>query len=62
MFNWDPELSSKKLIIEDDFLTVRVKDGSGFKTSIGDQVSKVTHPLTSHRLSSKVADITSRLN
>ena len=42
MFNWEPELSSKKLIIEDDFLTVRVKDGSGFKTSIGDQVSKVT--------------------
>ena len=42
MFNWDPELSSKKLIIEDDFLTVRVKDGLGFKTSIGDQVSKVT--------------------
>ena len=42
MFNWDPEQSSKKLIIEDDFLTVRVKDGSGFKTSIGDQVSKVT--------------------
>ena len=41
MFNWDPEQSSKKLIIEDDFLTVRVKDGSGFKTSIGDQVSKV---------------------
>jgi len=42
MFNWEQELSSKKLIIEDDFLTVRVKDGSGFKTSIGDQVSKVT--------------------
>jgi len=36
MFNWEQELSSKKLIIEDDFLTVRVKDGSGFKTSIGD--------------------------
>ena len=36
MFNWDSELSSKKLVIEDDFLTVKVKDGSGFKTSIGD--------------------------
>jgi hypothetical protein len=23
---------------EDDFLTIKVKDGSGFKTSIGDQV------------------------
>ena len=38
MFNWDVETSSKKLLIEDDCLTVKVKDGSGFKTSIGDMV------------------------
>ena len=38
MFNWDTDLTSKKLIVEDDLLTIRVKDGSGFKTSIGDQV------------------------
>ena len=36
MFNWDLDLSSKKLVIEEDQLTVKVKDGSGFKTSIGD--------------------------
>lgn len=36
MFNWDTEKSSKKLVIEDDQLTVKVKDGSGFKTSLGD--------------------------
>ena len=38
MFNWDLDLSSKKLVIEEDQLTVKVKDGSGFKTSIGDMV------------------------
>jgi len=38
MFNWDVDTSSKKLLIEDDCLTVKVKDGSGFKTSIGDMV------------------------
>ena len=38
MFNWDADTSSKKLLIEDDCLTVKVKDGSGFKTSIGDMV------------------------
>ncbi len=36
MFNWDTDKSSKKLVIEDDQLTVKVKDGSGFKTSLGD--------------------------
>lgn len=40
MFNWDADTSSKKLLIEDDCLTVKVKDGSGFKTSIGDMVLK----------------------
>ena len=36
IFNWDAERSSKKLTVEDDSLTIKVKDGSGFKTSIGD--------------------------
>lgn len=36
MFNWDTEKSSKKLNIDEDMLTVKVKDGSGFKTSVGD--------------------------
>ncbi len=39
MFGWDKERSSKKLNIDDDELLVKVKDGSGFKTSIGDTVS-----------------------
>ncbi len=38
IFNWDNDRSSKKLAIDDDQLTVKVKDGSGFKTSLGDQV------------------------
>ena len=38
MFNWDNDMTSKKLQIEDDQLTIKVKDGSGFKTSLGDQV------------------------
>jgi len=38
MFNWDNDKSSKKLNIDDDQLTVKVKDGSGFKTSLGDSV------------------------
>lgn len=38
MFNWDSEKSSKKLTVDEDELTVKVKDGSGFKTSVGDQV------------------------
>ncbi len=38
MFNWDNDKSSKKLNIDDDMLTVKVKDGSGFKTSLGDAV------------------------
>ena len=36
MFNWDTDLTSKKLTVEDDQLTIKVKEGSGFKTSIGD--------------------------
>jgi len=40
MFNWDTDKSSKKLLVDDDLLTIKVKDGSGFKTSMGDQVSK----------------------
>jgi hypothetical protein len=36
MFNWDEDCCSKKLLIdEDDQLTIKVKDGSGFKTSLG---------------------------
>ena len=49
MFNWDNEFSSKKLTVEDDQLTIKVKDGSGFKTSVGDQVRlilSVRTPLT----------------
>ena len=38
MFSWDQDRSSKKLVIDEDQLTVKVKDGSGFKTSLGDQV------------------------
>lgn len=36
MFSWDKEKSSKKLNSEEDGLSIKVKDGSGFKTSIGD--------------------------
>ena len=36
IFSWDSDKSSKKLNIDDDLLTVKVKDGSGFKTSFGD--------------------------
>ncbi len=43
MFNWDQDRSSKKLVIEDDQLTIKVKDGSGFKTSLGDQVGTISH-------------------
>ena len=45
MFNWDGDKSSKKLSIDEDCLSVKVKDGSGFKTSVGDQV---TFSLSSH--------------
>lgn len=38
MFNWDSDKSSKKLSIDEDCLSIKVKDGSGFKTSLGDQV------------------------
>jgi len=38
IFNWDNDKSSKKLSIEEDQLTIKVKDGSGFKTSLGDAV------------------------
>lgn len=36
MFSWDSDRSSKKLVIDDDQITVKVKDGTGFKTSLGD--------------------------
>ena len=36
MFNWDQDKSSKKLVVDEDELTIKVKDGSGFKTSVGD--------------------------
>ena len=36
MFAWDKEKSSKKINVEEDALTVKVKDGSGFKTTLGD--------------------------
>ena len=39
MFNWDKEKSSSKLNLENEQLTVKVKDGTGFKTSIGSEVS-----------------------
>ena len=39
MFQWDKERSSKKLIIDEDSMSIKVKDGSGFKTSFGDFVS-----------------------
>ena len=37
-FCWDKNQSSEKLHFEDDGLTAWVKDGSGFKNSIGDLV------------------------
>ena len=59
MFSWDADTSSKKLLIEDDCLTVKVKDGSGFKTSIGDMVPSA-NPLIFIRLSYPATDITFR--
>ncbi len=38
IFTWDKYQSSQKLAIEDDGLTIRVLDGSGFKNSIGNYV------------------------
>lgn len=35
VFHWDPDNSSKKLTLQEDLLTVTVKDGSGFKTTLG---------------------------
>ncbi len=43
MFNWDTDKSSKKLSVDEDCLSVKVKDGSGFKTSLGDQVTFSCH-------------------
>ena len=37
-FCWDKNQSSAKLHIEEDGLTAWVKDGSGFKNSLGDLV------------------------
>ncbi len=62
MFNWDAEASSKKLLIEDDCLTVKVKDGSGFKTSIGDMVPLKLLTFMIFRLLDRVADTTFRLS
>ena len=50
MFNWDSDLTSKKLTIDDDQLTIKVKDGSGFKTSIGDQVGASLSPSSTEIL------------
>ena len=36
LFSWDNEVSSNKLKIEEDMMTVKVMDGSGFKTTLGD--------------------------
>lgn len=36
MFSWDSDRSSKKLDIDEDQITVKVKDGTGFKTSLAD--------------------------
>jgi len=37
-FEWDKKRTSNRLIIEDSGLTVRVKEGAGFKNAIGDRV------------------------
>lgn len=37
-FEWDKKRTSNRLIIEDGGLTVRVKEGAGFKNAIGDRV------------------------
>ena len=58
MFNWDTEKSSKKLSIDEDCLSVKVKDGSGFKTSMGDQVRLMW--VHFNRLSNKEADTISK--
>lgn len=38
LFGWNKDATSNKLTIEDDMVTIRVTDGTGFKTSLGDTV------------------------
>ena len=57
MFNWDSDLTSKKLTIDDDQLTIKVKDGSGFKTSIGDQVGASLSLLHQLKLCSRLKQV-----
>ena len=35
LFEWDKELTSKKLQVQEDPLRVKVIDGSGFKSTLG---------------------------
>ena len=63
LFNWDASKSSKKLTIDDDQLTIKVKDGSGFKTSVGDTV--IFHSISPYfysRLFHQVGDTISKFS
>jgi hypothetical protein len=62
MFSWDSEKSSKKLSIDEDELTIKVKDGSGFKTSVGDQVTILILTFFFYSHSKKGEDTISRFN
>ena len=71
-FSWDRKRTSEKLLIErsgddDDYYeegnfgsTIVVKDGSGFKNSIGDYVGDLCLHNACNRFSKRARDITTR--
>lgn len=38
LFTWDPKRSSSKLVLDNENLTCKVREGSGFKTTLGTEV------------------------